>query len=69
MENLFSYKFWNAVARKQREGQRKGQSVFNSALEFYPSEAGALRGSSCDPFYQDGKVSAFLRKLADNVIR
>jgi hypothetical protein len=69
MEDLYSPEFWAIVASKVREGQRKGQAVFNTAAEFHHKEAGELTGTVFDPFYQDAKVSAFLEKLADILTR
>lgn len=67
MEDLFSAGFWDCVRDYERSGQRKGQAVFNAAAFFYPEETRALHSSSVDPFYGDGKVSAFLTALAEKL--
>jgi hypothetical protein len=65
MEDLFSYDFWQLVASRVREGQRRGQAVFNTAYYFYTDEVRVLDGSIYDPFYDDRKVEEFLTRLAD----
>jgi hypothetical protein len=62
MESLFPAEFWNAVAVRQREGQRKGQAIYNTAHLAY-DRARWLGGSDCDPFYDDSKIGEFLEEL------
>jgi hypothetical protein len=69
MEELFSLEFWDVVASKRREGQRKGQAIFNTAFYFWPIEARRLSDSTVDPFYQDGNIPYFLENLADLLTR
>lgn len=63
MEELFSKEFWAIVASKQREGQRKGQAVFNTAYDMFPKEVGEIVSTKWDPFYNDSRVSLFLEGL------
>ncbi len=69
MEDLFSPEFWEYVAAKQKQGQRRGQAIFNVAFFFWPIEARKLSGSTVDPFYQNGNVPYFLEELADLITR
>lgn len=69
MEELFSPEFWAVVASKQREGQRKGQAIFNTAFSFFQTETRMLDGSVFDPFHQDSRIPVFLEKLADLLTR
>ena len=69
MEDLFSPEFWAIVASKQREGQRKGQAVFNTAADMFPQEVRFLSGTSVDPFYQDGNLRYFLEDLVERLTR
>jgi len=43
---------------------RLGQAVFNIAIERNPS-ARILCGTEFDPFYDDSRVDAFLKKLEE----
>lgn len=63
-EALYGPEFWAVVASKQREGQRKGQAVFNTAADFFPAETRAVN-SLYDPFYRDENVSPFLERLTE----
>lgn len=69
MEDLFPFDFWTLVRAKQRQGQRYGQAVANTAFFFWPEHSRQLDGSLYDPFYQDDKVSEFLERLADLITR
>lgn len=66
MEDLFSPEFWAIVAKRQREGQRYGQAVYNTAADQFPRWAwGPLNGTLYDPFYRDERVPEFLICLVD----
>jgi hypothetical protein len=65
MEDLFLPDFWAIVSGKMRNGQRKGQAVFNTAAEMFPEEVNRLHGTLWDPFYNDKMVGEFLTRLAD----
>lgn len=69
MEDLFSPDFWALVSAKQRQGQRYGQAVANTAFYFWPNLSRMLDGSLYDPFYQDSRVPEFLERLADLLTR
>jgi hypothetical protein len=69
MEDLFSPEFWAIVSSKQREGQRKGQAIFNTAYDMFPQEVRYLDGSLYDPFYDDRKIGEFLERLVDRLTR
>lgn len=69
MEDLFLPEFWEYVRAKQRQGQRRGQAIFNVAYFFWPKEARILCSSPVDPFYQDGNIPYFLEELADLLTR
>jgi hypothetical protein len=64
MESLFDFVFWTRVAAKQRQGQRKGQAVFNVAADMFPVETREVN-SLYDPFYNDDKISEFLTALVE----
>ena len=40
---------------------RYGQAVFNEAANLFPEKTESLRGTEDDCFYDDSKVSAFLK--------
>ena len=69
MEDLFPPEFWTLVRAKQRQGQRYGQAVANTAFYFWPTHSRMLDGSLYDPFYRDGRVPEFLERLADILTR
>ena len=69
MEDLFSPEFWALVSAKQRQEQRYGQAVANTAFYFFPEFTRQLDGSIYDPFYDDNRVPAFLERLADHITR
>lgn len=69
MEELFSPEFWAVVSSKQREGQRKGQAVFNTAADFFPTESRKLSGTFADPFYHDYRIEAFLTGIVEYLTR
>jgi hypothetical protein len=52
-----------AARRLQKQGQRKGQSLFNALYELNPEMANALRYTDADPFYQDNRISDFYTEL------
>ena len=39
---------------------RRGQAYFNLLVHVRPDLAEQVRGSLCDPFYQDKKIGAFM---------
>jgi hypothetical protein len=69
MEDLFLPDFWAVVSGKMRNGQRRGQAIFNTAYEMFPEEVRFLDGSLYDPFYDDRKIPEFLERLADRLTR
>ena len=64
VEDLFDTSFWLRVVAMQRQGQRKGQAVFNVAADMFPMEVRTVN-SLYDPFYNDSKISEFLVQLVD----
>lgn len=46
---------------------RFGQAVFNAAYMLNEDAAEKLRGSICDPFYNDDKAEAFIEKFVEEV--
>lgn len=46
--------------RTKNASLRKGQSLWNAAVEMYPKETEPLRATDVDPFYDDKKISLFL---------
>ena len=61
----FPPEFWEGVTRRQRQGQRYGQAVYNAAFEMWPRLVTPLNATTFDPFYRDEKVSEFLRILLE----
>ena len=59
--------FMEIFARTPRpDGWRDGQTLFNIVHAVRPDVADAIRGSLCDPFYQDVKIAdavAAMRKI------
>jgi hypothetical protein len=56
--------FWDSVQRRQRNGERFGQAVFNTAYGLYPDIVGEVAHTSWDPYYNDERVNKFLSGLA-----
>jgi hypothetical protein len=54
-----------AVATRERRGLRRGQTFFNVLSEMEPELAGRLTEAADDPFYNDGKFSGFLLRVAE----
>ena len=50
------------------EEWRLGQAYFNYAYELYPKEADELRGTEYDCFYDNNKISIFLKKLNEKLL-
>ena len=50
------------------EEWRLGQAYFNYAYELYPKETDDLRGTEYDCFYDDNKISNFLKKLNEKIL-
>lgn len=48
------------IARDKNTSERTGQAAFNSLYEVRPELADEVRGTSLDPFYDNGKLSGFL---------
>jgi len=67
VNSLFSPLFWKSVARRQEDGERYGQAVFNSAYGLFPEEVGELVATELDPFYNDGVVKLFLAALTSKI--
>lgn len=42
---------------------RRGQARFNALYELYPTVAEAVRGTTADPFYDDGKIPVFEERI------
>lgn len=66
-KTLFPAMFWNAVQRRQDNGQRFGQAVFNTAYGLYPHEVNEVRATQWDPFYDDARVDQFLLGLWNRI--
>jgi hypothetical protein len=66
-EELYSPDFWKSVAKRQQNGERYGQAVFNSAYGLFPDEAGSMVATDPDPFYNDSQVKAFLDELYNKI--
>lgn len=66
-DKLLNKEFREAVANRQRNGERYGQAVYNCAYELFPEEVNQLGGSNVDPFYSSGMVRDFIRSLIDLV--
>ena len=49
------------AAMKHFPSLRYGQAMFNEALSLFPEKTEKLRGTEDDCFYDDSKVSAFLK--------
>lgn len=49
----------------QNKKLRYGQAVFNTMHDLNPNVANKFRGSDYDPFYDDGKVDAFIQKCLE----
>lgn len=63
VNELFSAIFWKSVAKRQENGERYGQAVFNSAYGLFPNEVGEIVATELDPFYNDSRVKRFLDGL------
>jgi len=61
---FFPQAFWDTTDFRISEGQRYGQAVFDTAVQFY-EEAEQLAGSSVDCFHRDENVESFLISLTD----
>jgi hypothetical protein len=46
-------------AREHRPTERAGQAAFNALHTFRPDLADAIRGTGCDPFYDDLNLRDF----------
>lgn len=57
--------FWKAVKKRQENGERYGQAVFNITAGLFPEEAGSLVATELDPFYNDGVVKLFIAAITD----
>jgi hypothetical protein len=55
------------VAIRERRGLREGQAYFDVLLELEPELAQRLTGTADDPFYDDGKLPAFLLRVAEEL--
>jgi hypothetical protein len=66
-EDLFPPMFWIAVQRRQTEGQRFGQAVFNTAQGLFPDLVGEIVATEWDPFYNDERVDKFLSGLRNRL--
>ena len=67
MRTIFSAEFWQMVREKEKEGQRNGQAVFNTAVHFWPETARRFSSTTYDPFYRDERVDIFLERVADHL--
>lgn len=47
--------------------QRPGQAAFNALAASHPAVADFIRGSECDPFYDDGRLPQFYIKVAEHL--
>jgi hypothetical protein len=65
VNNLASPAFWEVVTKRQQNGERYGQAVFNTACVLFPEECGKLNGTELDPFYNDRAVKSFLEALTN----
>lgn len=59
--------FWQSVARRQMNGERFGQAVFNTAYGMFPDEVGEVVATQWDPFYNDERVNEFLARLENRL--
>lgn len=48
-----------------QEDQRIGQRAFNALYDSHPHIADKIRGSVCDPFHQDKRLSLFYIRVAE----
>lgn len=62
-EGLYAPDFWKSVKRRQENGERYGQAVFNSAHGLFPNEVGEIVATEWDPYYDDSRVKKFLDGL------
>jgi hypothetical protein len=44
---------------------RSGQALFNSLHQLYPDIADKIRGTFCDPFYQNGRIAIALERILE----
>lgn len=51
------------VRRHEHPDERYGQAVYNIMLAYRFNQVRVLAGTDLDPFYDDGKVEAFLEHL------
>jgi hypothetical protein len=42
---------------------RWGQAAFNACYELFPDIADIIRGTECDPFYDDSRLEKFINKV------
>jgi len=42
---------------------RRGQALFNAFAELNPEKADRIRGTDIDPFFNNGRIRAFLREV------
>lgn len=58
LENLYKISF-----SYEKQGLRKGQSLFNALTEVDPILAKSISGTEYDCFYQDDKIKNFIYKI------
>ena len=58
--------YWDVIdSRKQPDGQRFGQWLFNVLYELYPDYADTIRGTHVDPFYDSKRVWQFTLHISN----
>ena len=68
MISIFQFAdYINCFSGERPKEQRLGQWAFNILYEMYPNIADKIRGTDCDPFYNDSKIPNFLKRLLDFV--
>lgn len=68
ISELYGKGFWLSVSMRQKNGERYGQAVFNSAYGLFPDEAGTMVATELDPFHNDTRVKEFLDALTTKIV-
>lgn len=61
------FDFYALVRKRQAEGQRYGQAVFNVAWNVWPDVAMKAKDEGIDPFNDDSKADEFMGFVLSHV--
>ena len=53
------------LGSEQQTGQRAGQRAYNDLADREPEIAALITGTDADPFYDDGRLEAFHRRVTE----